>query len=134
MTVILRGQMIQLAVVERVAEVRVQQRDDVNHFQGAAGVAEVERMVVELFTKPHTLLGLLVDVRNGPPAFGTKTRNSLAAMFRAVTEGGGRCAMVCGDSPMQQLQFASLQEEFGAAHVFVGPLRGARTFVEGAAT
>jgi hypothetical protein len=77
-----------------------------------AGAKSAEQMVTfltnDVLRVGTPYRGIIFDVRRGPPVFGPKTRETLAALFARSIERGVRVAILTGESATQVLQFRSL--------------------------
>jgi len=84
-------------------------RPDLSAEQGAKNAQEMVAFlndnVLRLGTK---FRGLIFDVRRGPPVFGPKTRDTLAALLARSIAHKVRVGIICGESATQVLQFRSL--------------------------
>jgi len=73
--------------------------------------------------------GIIFDLRKGPPVFGPKTRESLAAFFKAAADANIAVAVLVGDSAIQVLQFRNLcRGSGGRADVFDNEADAVRWF------
>jgi hypothetical protein len=84
-------------------------RPDLSTEQGAKNAQEMVAFIQDIVLRPATKFrGLIFDVRRGPPVFGSKTRDTLAALLVRSGAHGVRVAIVCGAHATQVLQFRSL--------------------------
>ncbi|MEM9863673.1 MAG: hypothetical protein AAF938_18895 [Myxococcota bacterium] len=115
--VLLENPMIRIVLRGEIAEMVVFRREDLSRKVGANAAAEAESVLKEIAGQDG--VRLLVDVSDGPPAFGPKTRASMCRILGAFTTQGRRAAVVLSDSATQALQYRSVADEVGAAHICV---------------
>lgn len=96
---------------------RVMNREDVSAEEGARCAADMHATLTQRVLVPTApYRGLVMDVREGPPAFGPKTRASLEKIFAAARESGRRLAVLVGTSATQRMQFGNLSLECAPDH------------------
>lgn len=84
-------------------------RPDLSAEQGAKNAQEMVAFLQEVVLRPGTRFrGLIFDVRRGPPVFGPKTREALAAFLERSITHKVKVGVVCGESATQVLQFRGL--------------------------
>ena len=84
-------------------------RTDLSSEQGARNAQQmVAFMMNDVLRVATTYRGIIFDVRRGPPVFGPKTREALAALLARSVERGVPIAILTGESATQVLQFRSL--------------------------
>lgn len=84
-------------------------RPDLSTEQGAKNAQEMVAFIQDIVLRPGTKFrGLIFDVRRGPPVFGPRTRETLAALFVRSIAHKVRVGILCGESATQVLQFRSL--------------------------
>src|SRR5690242_18375304 len=77
------------------ASCEVINRTDVSADEGARCAATMHEVLSARVLSPlSSYRGLLFDVRQGPPAFGPKTRGALERLFAAAATGRRRIAVV----------------------------------------
>jgi hypothetical protein len=99
-------------------------RPDLSTEQGAKNAQEMVAFIQDIVLRPGTKFrGLIVDVRRGPPVFGPKTRETLAALFVRSIAHKVRVGILCGESATQVLLCAPtptmtqvFQNEAAAVH------------------
>jgi hypothetical protein len=74
----------------------------------------------DVITRNSDYSALLIDVRQGPPAFGPKTRSELATIFERAGELGFTVGVLTSSSATQRLQFGNLCKEFASTVSLVG--------------
>jgi hypothetical protein len=134
--VLAAGEIYELVSDGRVLTCEVVNRAEVTAEVGARCAREMDELIGrELLGPAARHRGLVFDVRQGPIAFGPKTRTSLAAMFGAAERGSLRVAALVGDSPTQMMQFANLRREVAPnAMVVTRSPEEARAWVAGGAS
>lgn len=84
-------------------------RPDLSAEQGAQNAQEMVTFLQDVVLRPATKYrGVIFDVRRGPPVFGPKTRDTLAALLARSVAHKVRLAVVCGEAASQVIQFRSL--------------------------
>ena len=84
-------------------------RPDLSTEQGAKNAQEMVAFIQDIVLRPGTKFrGLIFDVRRGPPVFGPKTREALAALFVRSVAQKVCVGILCGEHATQVLQFRSL--------------------------
>jgi hypothetical protein len=84
-------------------------RPDLSSEQGAHNAKQMASYFMdEVLRVGTTYRGVIFDVRRGPPVFGPKTREVLAALLVRCVERNVRMAVLTGESATQVLQFRSL--------------------------
>jgi hypothetical protein len=84
-------------------------RPDLSAEQGAKNAQEMVAFIQDVVLRAGTQYrGIIFDVRRGPPVFGPKTRETLAALLVHSIARNVRVAILCGGSATQVLQFRSL--------------------------
>jgi hypothetical protein len=84
-------------------------RPDLSTEQGAKNAQEMVAFIQDSVLRPGTKFrGLIFDVRRGPPLFGPKTRDTLAALLVRSIAHKVRVGILCGEHATQVLQFRSL--------------------------
>ena len=95
-------------------------RTDVSAEEGARCAALMhEALTTRVLTATSLYRGLLFDVRQGPPAFGPKTRAALERVFIAATASKRRLSVLVGGSATQRMQFGNLCQEHAPTHARV---------------
>ncbi len=87
-------------------------RSDVTPEEGA----RCAKLMHETLTQNRHHRGLVFDVRQGPQAFGPKTRAALEELFQLAEGARMNVAVLVRDNAMQKLQFGSLCRECAPNH------------------
>lgn len=84
-------------------------RPDLSSDEGAKNANEMVAFIQDIVLRPGTKFrGVIFDVRRGPPMFGPKTRETLAALFARSVAHKVKIGILCGEAATQVLQFRSL--------------------------
>jgi hypothetical protein len=103
-----------------IAWCEVINRDDVSPEEGARCAAMMnDVLTTQVLTPQSPYRGVVFDVRQGPQAFGPKTRAMLERIFVAANGSQRRIAVLVGGSPTQRMQFGNLCLEHARDHAQV---------------
>jgi hypothetical protein len=92
-----------------LAVCQIWSRPDLSSEQGAKNAEQMVKFMSDVVLRLNTKYrGIIFDVRRGPPVFGPKTRDVLAALFARGVERRVPVAILTSDSATQVLQFRSL--------------------------
>lgn len=130
--ILAQGAIFEISAQDGVATCAVVNRPSVSAEDGARCAAQMNEVLTTLVLTPFSAYrGLLFDVRQGPPAFGPKTRAALEPVFAAATGSKRKLAVLVGGSPTQRMQFGNLCLEHAPAHgkVFLAEA-GAREWID----
>jgi hypothetical protein len=84
-------------------------RPDLSSEQGAQNAKQMVTYFMDTVLRVGTTYrGVIFDVRRGPPVFGPKTREVLAALLARCIDRNVKMAVLTGESATQVLQFRSL--------------------------
>lgn len=121
MAVILaQGAIFEIRQSGEIVVCEVINRTDVSAEEGARCAALMHEVLTSRVLTPGSLYrGLMFDVRQGPPAFGPKTRAALERVFVAATNAQRRLSVLVGTSATQRMQFGNLCQEHAPAHAKV---------------
>jgi hypothetical protein len=105
-------------------------RPDLTAEDGAKNAQQMSEYLERHVLQPGApYRGVIFDMRRGPPVFGPKTRESLAAFFAAAAHLSMGVAVLVGDSAIQVLQFRNLcRDSGGRADVFDNEADAVRWF------
>jgi hypothetical protein len=111
-TQLARGAIFEITAHEGVVTCQVVNRPDVGAEEGARCASLMNEVLTERVLTPISpYRGLIFDVRQGPSAFGPKTRAALEQVFAAADTYRKLIAVVVSGSPTQRLQFGNLCRE-----------------------
>jgi hypothetical protein len=105
-------------------------RPDLSAEQGAKNARQMSEYLERHVLQPGSpYRGVIFDLRRGPPVFGPKTRETLAAFFATAARINMGIAVLVGESPIQVLQFRNLcRDSGGRADVFNNEADAVRWF------
>ena len=84
-------------------------RPDLSTEEGAKNAQEMVAFIQDIVLRPGTKFrGIIFDVRRGPPVFGPKTRDTMAALLTRSIAHKVRVGILCGEHATQVLQFRAL--------------------------
>lgn len=112
-------------------------RADVSAEEGARCATMMDETLTTRVLTPQSLYrGLLFDVRQGPPAFGPKTRAALERVFVAAATAQRRLAVLVSGSATQRMQFGNLCQEHAPtlARVFLAETQAREWLTESVAS
>jgi len=114
-TQLAHGAIFEITAQEGLVTCQVVNRADVSPEEGARCASLMnEVLTLRVLTPMSSYRGLIFDVRQGPPAFGPKTRAALEQVFAAATASRKLIAVVVSSSATQRLQFGNLCKEQAA--------------------
>ena len=101
--ILAQGPIFEISAQDGVATCAVINRPNVSAEEGARCANQMNEVLTTLVLTPFSAYrGLLFDVRQGPPAFGPKTRAALELVFAAATGSKRKLAVLVGGSPTQR--------------------------------
>ena len=118
--ILAHGAIFEIRQSGEIVHCEVTNRADVSAEEGAHCASLMhEVLTTRVLTPQSSYLGLLFDVRQGPPAFGPKTRATLELIFAAAASSGRRVSVLVGGSATQRMQFGNLCQERAPDHARV---------------
>jgi hypothetical protein len=116
-TVLAQGAIFEIVATGKMVTLEIVNRGDVTAEEGARCANQMNDVLTSrVLSARSPYRGVLVDVRNGPRAFGPKTRAALERVFAAATVSQRRIAVLASDSPTQRMQFSNLCVEHAKMH------------------
>jgi hypothetical protein len=110
--ILARGAIFEIRQIGEIVQCEVVNRSDVSGEEGARCAAMMhDVLTTRVLTAQSQYRGLLFDVRQGPPAFGPKTRATLELVFAAAAASQRRVSVLVGGSATQRMQFGNLCQE-----------------------
>ena len=111
-TELARGAIFEITAHEGLVTCQVINRSDVTAAEGARCASLMNEVLTQRVLTPLSpYRGLIFDVRQGPSAFGPKTRAALEQVFAAADASRKLIAVLVSSSPTQRLQFGNLCRE-----------------------
>jgi hypothetical protein len=124
---VVSGAIYEITIESRVLRCRLWRDPTVTEEVGARCAAEISKQLLARASgTTRDADRILMDVREGPTAFGPKTEASLRQLFATAASNQIRIAVVVGKA-MQVLQFGRLRTEVGLEWLLVTPDEGEAT-------